>query len=147
MIETVMKAISGFVQRILPNSETALYKLKRKEAKRKNREYIKNQYRRIFAEANIIELNLIQKLIDNNNTPIRTIEEIPTWEVSHKEVVEHFFQIIDEIPVSHVDSVFGSECNIEYTIRITVTIFENVKKEFNKYGKVRIPNGFGENNE
>lgn len=142
MIETIMKAISGFVQRILPNSETALYKLKRKEAKRRNREYIKNQYRRIFAEADIDELNLINKLIANNNTPVKTLGEIPAWEVSHKGITEHFFQIIEE----GVTFEFGPVPDDEYTIRITATIFNNVKREFKKHGKVRIPNGFGENN-
>lgn len=92
MIEAIMKAISEFVQRILPNSEKALFKEKKRYVEKQNREYIKNQYRRIFAEADIDELNLINKLITNNNMPVKTLGEIPAWEVSHKGITEHFFQ-------------------------------------------------------
>lgn len=140
MIEAIMTAISGFVQRILPNSEKALFKEKKRYVEKQNREYIKNQYRRIFAEADIDELNLINKLITNNNTPVTTLNEVPSWEVSHKGVTEHFFQIID-------DTSIDNECNTEYTVRITVTIFNDVKKEFKKHGKARIPDGYGESNE
>lgn len=73
MIEAIMKAISEFVQRILPNSEKALFKEKKRYVEKQNREYIKNQYRRIFAEADIDELNLINKLITNNNMPVKTL--------------------------------------------------------------------------
>lgn len=140
MIEAIMKAISEFIQRILPNSEKALFKEKKRYVEKQNREYIKNQYRRIFAEADIDELNLINKLITNNNMPVKTLWEIPAWEVSHKGITEHFFQIIKE------DVAFGSVSDDEYTIRITATIFNNVKREFKKHGKVRIPDGYGESN-
>ena len=105
---------------------------------KRNRNFRKNQYKRLFAECSISELRVIQELIKDNNEFI----EVNTDKINidrqlyHRGINENLFQIDDTFEDEYYDDCYKK-------IRINVIIYKKIIKEFKKHGELRIPNNEG----
>ena len=138
-LKSAIEAISSLLCR---SPEAQVQRLKIKEQKRANKEYQKNQYRRIFAHAEIEELILMRELVDSNNTPQVMTFDIDKWyrEVKKDGVKENLYQVVGVKTIPGPTPWIDAE---KYDIvRITITVFDDFKKEFNKYGRNRIPENY-----
>lgn len=102
------------------------------------RRYWKNRFLDIFADANIEELTLMKNLVDSDNQFQITCLDIDdeTRKVKVGGIEENLYQSIDSLEGKDVYDLYQPE---EMKVRITVTVFKQFKKKFNKYGRPRIP--------
>ena len=103
-----------------------------------NKDFRKNQYKRLFAECSISELKTIEKLIKNNNKFIKVdADKINVdRQLYYKGISENLFQIDDTFEDEYYDGCYKK-------IRINVIIYKRIIKEFKKHGELRIPNNKG----
>jgi hypothetical protein len=135
-ITSVVESISSFFNR---SSETQLFKAKVRESNKIDRIFWKKRFQQVFAECDLDELELIRNLVDSNNTPQKTKLDVCNndyREVKVNGVKEQMYQLLKTTSSENEYGFIGSVTN---TVRITVPVFKQLKKEFNKYGRCRLP--------
>ena len=135
-ISSVVEAISSFFNR---SSEAQLFKAQVREDQKSDRVFWKKRFQQIFAECDLDELMLIRDLVDSDNKPQKTKLNVCNngfREVKVNGVEEQLYQLIKSTPLGNK---YGYIDSVTSTVRITVPVFKQLKKEFNKYGRCRLP--------
>ncbi|MCR5457088.1 MAG: hypothetical protein K6F14_03325 [Clostridiales bacterium] len=109
-----------------------------RENKKSDKEYWNKRLRQIFAECDLNELRLLRNLADSDNKPLKT-NAIPlddySREVKVNGIKENLYQIIEQ----YTSNTYGYSEPDSVKVRISVPVFKRFKKEFNKYGRCRLP--------
>ena len=137
-LKSIIEAISSWCCR---SPEAQVQRLKIKHAAEEDKKFWSNRYRQIFAEAEIEELELMRDLVDKNNEPQQTYIDIDLddREIKVDGIKENLYQVIESSAEYNNYICFPNDYLI---VRITVPAFKTFKKEFNKYGRNRIPKNY-----
>lgn len=134
-ISSLIESIASFFNR---SSEAQVLKIKMRESKKSIKEFWDRRLRQIFAECDLDELRLLRDLADSDNKPIKT-NVIPSVnysrEVKFNGIKENLYQIIEQ----YTSDAYGYSEIHSVKVRISVPVFKHFKKEFNKYGRCRLP--------
>lgn len=137
---SLIKSISSFFSSLFNrSSEAQLYKAKKRDSNKRDKKYWNNRLQQIFAECDLEELILMRDLVDSDNTPQET-----HLCVCHNEyrilktngVKEYVYQLINN---NSTYNDYGDIDEVNICVRITDPLFKRFKKEFNKYGRCRLP--------
>ena len=138
-MQWLKSAIEAIASLFCRSPEAQVQRIKIKQAEKEDKKFWSNRYRQIFAEAEIEELELMRDLVDSNNEPQQTYIDLHDREIKVDGIKENLYQVIESSAEYDNYICFPNDYLI---VRITVPAFKTFKKEFNKYGRNRIPKNY-----